>query len=91
MRRSTTLLVALGAACVAVLVALLLLYGDRIVGRSGPPIVINAAQENAIDPYRAEMGCIDQLMQRHDMEANQVQAELERCRAPGEGNLSNGQ
>jgi Flp pilus assembly protein TadB len=85
MRRSTMFLVAFGAAFVAALAAVLLLYGDRIAGGSPPPTAINAEQENATEPYRAEMTCIDRLMQRHDLLANQVQAELERCRgAPAE-------
>jgi len=45
-----------------------------------PPVSINAADENAADPYHQEMECIDRLLQRNDLDANQVEPALAGCR-----------
>ena len=44
------------------------------------PISINAADENAVEPYHREMSCIDQVMQNNDLNANQVGPALDRCK-----------
>ena len=54
------------------------------------PIAINAAEENLVDPLHEEMGCIDRLIQRNDLDANQVDAALAGCRGGATGNQSEG-
>lgn len=73
---------------VAFAVVLLLLGGTAAFlymrGRPPPPsITLNEADENEANPYRVEMACIDQVLQRHDLEANQVEPALASCRASG--------
>ena len=76
---------------------LLLLVGTVTVlllrGRpSPPPILLNEAGENAANPYQAELDCIDRVIQRHDMNANEVQPVLAGCRGSSEpGNRSSEQ
>ena len=55
------------------------------------PISIDAANEDASDPYRREMDCIDRLLQQHDLDKNQVEPAFARCRGGGSGNQSQGQ
>ena len=69
----------------AVGTALYLYMRDRPPSPLPPQATLNDAQENAVDPYRAEMGCIDQVLQRRDLEANQAQAMLNSCRGPDSG------
>ena len=83
---------------VAFAVVLLLLGGTAafLYARRQPPppsITRNEADDaNAANPYVAEMGCIDRVLQRNDMDANQVQPALENCRASGsETNRTAGQ
>src|SRR5689334_12870949 len=58
-------------------------------GPSGPaPVSINAADENVGERYHEEMGCIDRLLQRNDLDANQVEAALAGCRGGAAANQS---
>lgn len=58
-------------------------------GPSHPaPISIDAADENAIEPLHQEMDCIDRLLQNHNLNANEVEPGLARCRAEASGNQS---
>jgi len=60
-------------------------------GQSAPvPVSINAADENAVEPYRQEMDCIDRLMQNNDLDANEVGPAVARCQGGPSGNQSNG-
>jgi len=47
---------------------------------SRAPIEVEAAEQGTASPYRQEMECIDRLIQRNDLLANQVEAELAHCR-----------
>ena len=61
-------------------------------GPSRPaPIAMNAAEENFADPLHQEMDCIDRLIQRNDLDANQVDASLAGCRGVPVGNQSAGE
>jgi hypothetical protein len=77
---------------ILVLAALVLLLAATLAfvllrGQPRPmPISIDAANENASEPYHQEMGCIDRLLQRNDIDANQIQPALDNCRAPGAAN-----
>jgi len=68
------------------LIILLLILGGIVAflvirGRpSPPPFSIDDATANAANPYQPELNCIDQLIQRHDMNANEIQPALARCR-----------
>jgi hypothetical protein len=84
MQRNIIILLAVLVVLLAAALFYLLLLRDQ---PRNVPIQINAAQENASEPYRQEMDCIDRLLQRNDMEANQVDAELAGCRG-GRGNQS---
>jgi len=53
-------------------------------------ISINAAEENVVDPLREEMNCIDRLLQRNDLDANQIDSSLAGCRGGGSENQSAG-
>ena len=46
---------------------------------------VNAAEENAIEPYHQEMDCIDRMLRNNELLANQVEAELARCQAGSRG------
>jgi hypothetical protein len=83
---------------ILVLAVLVLLLGGALAymllrGASGPvPVSIEAGGETAPNLYRAEMACIDRVLQRHDMDSNQAQAAMDDCRASGQpGNRSAGQ
>jgi hypothetical protein len=83
---------------ILVLALFVLLLGGALAyvllrGAPGPvPVSVEAGDEAATNPYRAEMECIDRVLQRHDMEANQVQPAMDNCRASGQpGNRSAGQ
>jgi hypothetical protein len=71
------------------LIGLLLLLAGTVVvlllrGRpTSPPIMLNEASENAANPYQGELECIDWVMQRHDMNANEVEPALASCRGSG--------
>jgi hypothetical protein len=56
------------------------------------PISVDAADENATEPYHQEMDCIDRLLQnRNSLSANEVEPALARCEGRGSGNQSQGQ
>lgn len=56
------------------------------------PVSIDAADENASEPYHQEMDCIDRLLQnRNNLNANEVEPALARCQGSGSGNQSQGQ
>ncbi|MBV9900557.1 MAG: hypothetical protein JOZ90_05610 [Alphaproteobacteria bacterium] len=69
--------------------ALILVLGGAVIFllvRGQPaqaPLSIQADTENQANPYAAEMNCIDRLLQRNDLEANEVGLELGNCRGPG--------
>jgi len=68
-------------AVLVVLLAAALLY--LLLLRDQPrnlPTRMDAAAENAAEPYHQEMDCIDRLLQRNDMEANEVGPALDSCR-----------
>ena len=44
-----------------------------------PPISVDAAQENASEPYHQEMNCIDRLLRQRDLSANDVEPALARA------------
>ena len=85
-RKIIIALVILGLAIAATLAYVLLRNQPRPA-----PISIDAADENATEPLHQEMDCIDRLLQNNDMEANEVQPALARCRTGGAGNQSIGQ
>jgi hypothetical protein len=81
---------------ILVLAVLVLLLGGALayVLLRGPPGAVPVSIEAgaAPNPYRAEMECIDRVLQRHDMDSNQVQPAMDDCRASGQpGNRSAGQ
>jgi hypothetical protein len=55
------------------------------------PIEVNAAEADPTLPYREEMDCIDRLMRKSDLLANQVEPELARCRGGAPTSQTNGQ
>ena len=58
-------------------VAIVLLTSGRT---SRAPATFEAVEENAANPYTAEMDCIDQLMQRNDLAPEEVGPALQNCR-----------
>ena len=46
-----------------------------------PRIPMNEAQENVAEPYHQEMDCIDRLLRRQDLSANEVEPALARCKS----------
>jgi hypothetical protein len=61
-------------------------------GPSDPmPVSITTADENAAEPYHQEMDCIDRLLQRNDLDANEVEPAFTRCKAGASGHQSAGQ
>lgn len=81
-----------------ILAVLVLMLGGTLAfvllrGEPSPvPVSIDAGAGAPPNPYRAEMDCIDQVLRRHDMDANQVQPAMDDCRASGQpGNRSSGQ
>ena len=83
------LIIVLGAFVVLLAAALLVVL---LRGQPSPgPISINAADENAVEPYHQEMSCIDEVMQNNDLLANQVGPALDRCKGEAFGNRSLGQ
>ena len=63
-------------------------------GQPGSPsrIVLNEAGGNEANPYQAELDCIDRVIERNDMDANEVQPAMANCRASSEpGNRSSEQ
>ena len=87
MQRNIILASAVVILLLAGVLAFLLLRGQP----SPAPISINAADENAAEPYHQEMGCIDQVMQNNDLTANEVGPALDRCKGEAFGNHSLGQ
>jgi hypothetical protein len=87
MQRKIILALAVLALLLAAALALVLLRGQPGPG----PISINAADENAIEPYHREMNCIDRVMQNNDLNANEVEPALDRCKGEAFGNQSLGQ
>ena len=68
--------------------AVLLLRGQPV---AASPISINAADENAAEPYHQEMNCIDRVMQKDTiMNANEVEPALANCRSGASRNASLG-
>ena len=51
-----------------------------------PRISLNAVDENAVDPLRTEMACIDGVISNHQLNANEVQPRLDACRGSSSGN-----
>jgi hypothetical protein len=54
-----------------------------LITRGRPPsssTSIGASEENGANPYAGEMDCIDRLMQRNDLDANEVGPALQNCR-----------
>ena len=73
---------------IALAVLVLLLAGALIFVMAGQqpraaPIQMNAAEENVSEPYHQEMNCIDRLLQRNDLSANEVEPALARCQGGG--------
>lgn len=62
-------------------------------GQPSPaPVSVDAADENATEPYHQEMNCIDRLLQnRNNLNANEVEPALARCQGASGGNQSVGQ
>lgn len=88
MQRTIILILAVLVLMLAGTLAFVLLRGEPGPVRTS----IDAGGEAPPNPYRAEMECIDQVMRRHDLEANQVQPAMDNCRAAGQpGNRSSGQ
>jgi hypothetical protein len=87
MQRNIILALAVVILLLAAALAFVLLRGQPNPGR----ISINAADENAIEPYHREMSCIDQVMQNNDLNANEVEPALDRCKGEAFGNQSQGQ
>ena len=53
-------------------------------GQPQPPTIsVNAADENASEPYHREMDCIDRLLRQHNLSANEVEPALARCHGGG--------
>ena len=81
----------LGLAALVILLAATLAF-VLLRDRSGPAPVasptINAAEEQAPDPYHREMDCIDRLIQNNTLTANQVEPALANCRSEAAGNRS---
>ena len=84
MQRNLIILLAIVVILLGGTLAFLLLRGEPRAG----PIGINAADENALEPLHGEMDCIDRLLHRNDLEANQVEAELAGCRGGAPANQS---
>jgi hypothetical protein len=82
---------------ILILALLVVLLGGALAymllrGAPGPVPVSIEAGETVPNPYRAEMACIDRVLQRHDMDRNEVQPAMDDCRASGQpGNRSAGQ
>jgi hypothetical protein len=76
MQRKIIILLAITCLVLAGALGLILMRGQ-----SRPaPIPVDEAQENASQPYRREMDCIDRLLQRRDLSSNDVAPALARCR-----------
>jgi hypothetical protein len=85
MRRKIILALVIILAALAATLAYVLLRGQP----RPAPISIDAANENAIEPLHQEMDCVDQLLEnRNNLNANEVQPALARCRAGASGNQS---
>jgi hypothetical protein len=61
-------------------------------GQPAPaPISVNAADEARVEPLQREMDCIDQLLQnRNNLNANEVQPAVARCKSASDGNQNMG-
>ena len=78
----------------AILVFLLAVAGAFLFLRSQPrhvPITIQTPDENVVEPYHQEMDCVDRLLENNNLNANEVQPALARCRSDAVGNQSQGQ
>ena len=60
--------------------AVLLLFQAR--SRTTPPAA-NVPEENALDPVRDEMACIDQVLANRNLKTEEVQPALDTCRSRG--------
>ena len=81
MRRSVILAFGILVLLFAGVIVLLFFYP-----RAEPPrMSLNAADENVVDPLRAEMACIDRVMSSPRLNANEVQPRLDACRGGGGG------
>ena len=87
MQRMVILALAVLALALGATLAYVLLRGPH----QAPPMSIDAADENASEPLRQEMTCIDQLLQDRNLRANEVEPALARCEGGPSGNQSNGQ
>ena len=48
-----------------------------------PPAPANAPEPEAVDPLKAEMACVDRVIQNRNMAPEDVQPAIARCRAGG--------
>ena len=88
MQRKVMIALSIVLVALAVTLAYVLLRGQP----RAAPISIEAADENATEPLHQEMECVDRLLQnRNNLNANEVEPALARCRAGGSGNQSIGQ
>ena len=85
MQRKVILALVLLLVALAATLAYVLLRGQP----QPAPISIDAADEKAIEPLHQEMDCVDRLLEnRNDLNANEVQPALARCRTGASGNQS---
>jgi hypothetical protein len=83
MQRRIILVLVIALVALAATLAFVLLRGQP----RPTPISIEAADGNAIDPLHEEMDCVDRLLEnRNDLDANEVQPALARCRGGGSTN-----
>jgi len=70
----------------AILVVVLLVAGLILLMQPRRPSLAPSAglpEANALDPVRAEMACVDRVLQNRAMKSEDVQPALDRCRAGG--------
>jgi hypothetical protein len=79
MQRKIIIVVAILCLLLAGALGLILLRGEP-----GPALIsVDAADENASEPYHQEMDCIDRLLRQRDLSANDVEPALARCHGGG--------
>ena len=77
-----------------ILATLVLLLGAALIFlflRGQPravPVTIEAADENAMNPYQEEMDCVDRLLHNNNLNANEVEPALARCQGGADRNQS---
>lgn len=70
---------------IAILVAVAMAIGIgftawRLSNPQRPASILNVAEENAANPYAAELVCVDQVLADNRLAANQVETRLAACR-----------